>query len=61
MLRWRTNLHASALYWESWFKGLSEKFLATSANKLLILVDTDRLDNTLLIGQMQGRYELSVR
>jgi protein phosphatase methylesterase 1 len=39
---------------EDWFKGLSEKFLASKAGKLLLLAGTDRLDKPLMIGQMQG-------
>jgi hypothetical protein len=37
-----------------WFKGLSGKFLASRAGKLLLLAGTDRLDKPLMIGQMQG-------
>jgi hypothetical protein len=37
-----------------WFDGLSNKFLATRAAKLLILAGTDRLDKPLTIGHIQG-------
>ena len=43
-----------------WFKGLSNKFLSARAGKLLLLAGTDRLDKPLMIGQMQGKYQLLV-
>lgn len=55
---WRTDLLSSKPYWESWFKGLSSKFLSAKASKLLVLAGTDRLDTELTIGQMQGKYQL---
>ncbi|KAL8768026.1 MAG: hypothetical protein Q9209_005630 [Squamulea sp. 1 TL-2023] len=51
---WRTDLSSTERYWESWFTGLSKKFLESEGGKLLILAGTDRLDKELLIGQMQG-------
>lgn len=43
-----------------WFSGLSEKFLAARAARLLVLAGTDRLDKTLMIGQMQGKFQMVV-
>lgn len=43
-----------------WFKGLSSKFLDSRGGKLLLLAGTDRLDKPLMIGQMQGKYQLVV-
>lgn len=43
-----------------WFTGLSASFLAARAARLLILAGTDRLDKTLMIGQMQGKFQLEV-
>lgn len=43
-----------------WFSGLSAKFLTVRAARLLILAGTDRLDKTLMIGQMQGKFQLEV-
>lgn len=43
-----------------WFEGLSAKFLTTRAARLLVLAGTDRLDNQLMIGQMQGKFQLVV-
>ncbi|TFK45375.1 protein phosphatase methylesterase [Heliocybe sulcata] len=57
---WRTPLRSTAEYWESWFTSLSSKFLATRAARLLILAGTDRLDKPLMIGQMQGKFQLEV-
>lgn len=58
---WRTDLSATKPFWENWFKGLSSKFLGTSSTgKLLVLAGTDRLDKELMIGQMQGKYQLQV-
>lgn len=58
---WRTDLSATKPFWEDWFVGLSAKFLSVpGAGKLLILAGTDRLDKELMIGQMQGKYQLQV-
>lgn len=60
-LIWRTDLSATKPFWENWFTGLSSKFLSVpGAGKLLILAGTDRLDKELMIGQMQGKYQLQV-
>jgi protein phosphatase methylesterase 1 len=57
---WRTNLHETSLYWDEWYRGLSKDFLSINSNKLLILASTDRLDKTLMIGQMQGKFQFQV-
>lgn len=57
---WRTDLAATQPYWEGWFAGLSQKFLDAKGGKLLLLAGTDRLDKELMIGQMQGKYQLQV-
>lgn len=57
---WRTDLGATQPYWEGWFAGLSRKFLEAKGGKLLLLAGTDRLDKELMIGQMQGKYQLQV-
>ncbi|GAA5876754.1 hypothetical protein JCM8547_002037 [Rhodosporidiobolus lusitaniae] len=57
---WRVDLAETEPYWRGWFTGLSAKFLACRAAKLLLLAGTDRLDRELLIGQMQGKYQLEV-
>ncbi|KAL2007961.1 hypothetical protein VTN00DRAFT_7943 [Thermoascus crustaceus] len=57
---WRTNLAETKPFWENWFVGLSKKFLEARGGKLLMLAGTDRLDKELMIGQMQGKYQLQV-
>ncbi|KAF3206465.1 putative carboxyl methyl esterase [Orbilia oligospora] len=58
--RWRTDLATTQPFWQDWFVGLSRKFLEAKGGKLLILAGTDRLDKELIIGQMQGKYQLLV-
>ncbi|EEH16127.1 hypothetical protein PABG_06214 [Paracoccidioides brasiliensis Pb03] len=58
--KWRTDLAATKPFWESWFIGLSKKFLEARGGKLLLLAGTDHLDTELIIGQMQGKYQLQV-
>ncbi|KAG4306266.1 hypothetical protein PORY_000254 [Pneumocystis oryctolagi] len=55
---WRVNLGETRQFWYNWFSGLSECFLSVSSPKLLILSNTDRLDKTLMIAQMQGKFQL---
>jgi protein phosphatase methylesterase 1 len=57
---WRTNLSATSPWWESWFAGMSARFLGGRGAKLLVLAGTDRLDRELMIGQMQGKFQLDV-
>ncbi len=57
---WRADLLASAPYWRGWFDGLSERFLGVRCARLLLLAGADRLDKELMIGQMQGKYQLVV-
>ncbi|KAF2716320.1 protein phosphatase methylesterase [Polychaeton citri CBS 116435] len=58
--RWRTDLTKTQPWWPEWFQGLSQKFLKGKGAKLLILAGTDRLDKDLMIGQMQGKFQLTV-
>ncbi|KAM5432708.1 Protein phosphatase methylesterase 1 [Microsporum ferrugineum] len=58
--KWRTDLASTKPFWEGWFTGLSKKFLEARGGKLLLLAGTDRLDKELIIGQMQGKYQLQV-
>ena len=57
---WRTALGPSAPFWEGWYRGLSELFLSVKVPKVLMLAGTDRLDKTLTIGQMQGKFQMVV-
>ncbi|MCO5599820.1 hypothetical protein L7F22_053927 [Adiantum nelumboides] len=57
---WRHDLLATEPYWRGWFEGLSDSFLKVKCARLLLLAGTDRLDKELMIGQMQGKYQLVV-
>ncbi|VDB87305.1 unnamed protein product [Peniophora sp. CBMAI 1063] len=57
---WRTPLGTTGPYWESWFRGLSASFLSARTARLLVLAGTDRLDRELMIGQMQGKFQMEV-
>ncbi|KAJ7221825.1 Alpha/beta hydrolase fold-1 [Mycena haematopus] len=52
---WRTPLRSTAAYWKS----ECILFLARTA-RLLLLAGTDRLDRELMIGQMQGKFQMAV-
>ncbi|CAO2834174.1 unnamed protein product [Amaranthus hypochondriacus] len=54
------GLEETEKFWKSWYAGLSDKFLSSPVPKLLLLADTDRLDRTLTIGQMQGKFQMVV-
>ncbi|CAI9117141.1 OLC1v1018483C1 [Oldenlandia corymbosa var. corymbosa] len=56
----RAKLEETEQYWRGWYEGLSEKFLSCPVPKLLLLAGTDRLDRTLTIGQMQGKFQMVV-
>ncbi|KAK2462963.1 hypothetical protein APHAL10511_005015 [Amanita phalloides] len=58
--QWRTPLRSTAPYWTGWFAGLSTTFLAARTARLLLLAGTDRLDRELMIGQMQGKFQMEV-
>jgi protein phosphatase methylesterase 1 len=45
---------------KAWFSALSSKFLAVRTARLLVLAGTDRLDKELMIGQMQGKFQMEV-
>lgn len=57
---WRIDLCKTEKYWSGWFKGLSEKFIASPVQKLLLLANIDRLDKNLMVGQMQGKFSVQV-
>lgn len=57
---WRTDLLKTEPYWHGWFADLSAKFLSCKCAKLLVLAGADSLDKPLMIGQMQGKFQLSV-
>lgn len=61
-LVWRTELADTQPFWQLWFTGLSEDFILCNPKvaKLLILSGHETLDTNLIIGQMQGKYQLIV-
>ncbi|CAM6113999.1 unnamed protein product [Calypogeia fissa] len=57
---WLTSLNKSEAHWRGWYEGLSDAFLSCPVAKLLMLAGTDRLDRSLTIGQMQGKFQMIV-
>jgi pimeloyl-ACP methyl ester carboxylesterase len=58
---WRTDLARTQPHWPAWFEGLSKMMLdAPVQGKFLLLAGIDRLDRTLTIGQMQGKFMMRV-
>ncbi|WWC64436.1 uncharacterized protein I303_107046 [Kwoniella dejecticola CBS 10117] len=57
---WRTDLLATEPYWEEWYKGLSRRFLEAKCARMLVLAGQERLDKELMVGQMQGKFQLEV-
>lgn len=61
----KTNFNDFKPFWDTWFVGLSQNFVNTKGVcKLLILSGADpkneALDRNLIIGQMQGKYQLNI-
>ncbi|QFZ28053.1 putative phosphatase methylesterase [Clavispora lusitaniae] len=65
-LTWRADLGSMCEFWDSWFVNLSDNFIECGKGsemkvaKLLILSGNENLDKELIIGQMQGKYQLIV-
>lgn len=57
-LTWKLDLLLTQPFWETWFTGLSDLFLSVKQQKLLILSTHETLDKSLIVGQMQGKYQL---
>ncbi|TNN10978.1 Protein phosphatase methylesterase 1 isoform 3 [Schistosoma japonicum] len=57
---WRVDLIKTQPFWQEWFSGLSKLFLSIPEPKLLLLADADRLDKDLMIGQMQGKFQVQL-
>lgn len=55
---WRTPLLASEPWWERWYAGLSDAFVAVRVPKVLLIAGADRLDRPLTIAQMQGKFQM---
>lgn len=59
--RWKCDLKKTEPYWNTWFGGLSSRFVQAPVQlRLLILAGTDNLDKELMIGQMQGKFQLII-
>ncbi|KAK4684656.1 protein phosphatase methylesterase 1, partial [Tremellales sp. Uapishka_1] len=57
---WRTHLLGTEPYWKEWYHGLSAGFLGAKCARLLVLAGRERLDKELMVGQMQGKFQLDV-
>eukprot|EP00250_Pteridium_aquilinum_P016159 c22971_g1_i1 orf=175-1152(+) len=57
---WLTPLEDTESHWNGWYKGLSDLFLSCPVPKILVLAGTERLDRSLTIGQMQGKFQMVV-
>ncbi|MCO5603620.1 hypothetical protein L7F22_057771 [Adiantum nelumboides] len=57
---WLTRLEDTEAHWQGWYKGLSDLFLSSLVPKILVLAGTERLDRSLTIGQMQGKFQMVV-
>ncbi len=57
---WKTDLEKTEKFWEDWYKNLSNEFLSIKTPKNLVINDTSELDTPLTIGQMQGKFKLTV-
>lgn len=64
VLTWKTELKVTQPFWDTWFHQLSKNFVECGKEKnvakLLILAGHETLDTSLIIGQMQGKYQLIV-
>lgn len=59
-LTWKTDLAHTQPYWSTWFDNLSLNFINFKGPKLLVLSTHETLDKQLIIGQMQGKFQLVV-
>ena len=57
---WKVDLKHTEKYWTGWFKGLSKTFIDSKLPKLLITAERERLDNELIVAQMQGKFKLCI-
>ena len=57
---WKTDLKRTQEFWEGWFRGMNNAFLAFQGPKQLIIAASDRVDQQMMIAQMQGKYKHSV-
>ncbi|KAH0476853.1 MAG: hypothetical protein KVP17_003052 [Porospora cf. gigantea B] len=57
---WRLDLSTTEKFWRGWFDGLTEMFLGCSGvyKVLMVAGRRDTLDKKLIVGHMQGKYQL---
>lgn len=55
--KWRTDLLPSKDQWRGWFLGFSDLFLSQPCPKLVCVSNTSVLDRSMIIAQMQGKFE----
>uniref|UniRef100_A0A0G4FBD7 Protein phosphatase methylesterase 1 n=1 Tax=Chromera velia CCMP2878 TaxID=1169474 RepID=A0A0G4FBD7_9ALVE len=58
--KYRLDLMKTEPFWDGWFRGLSEVFLAVKVARMLVLAGHDRLDKPLMIAQMQGKFQVAL-
>eukprot|EP00088_Acartia_fossae_P035928 TRINITY_DN3706_c0_g1_i1.p1 TRINITY_DN3706_c0_g1~~TRINITY_DN3706_c0_g1_i1.p1 ORF type:complete len:419 (+),score=81.65 TRINITY_DN3706_c0_g1_i1:34-1290(+) len=57
---WAIDLSTTEPYWSGWFADLTANFLSAPSAKLLMLAGVDRLDKDMMVGQMQGKFQMLV-
>ena len=60
VVRFRTDLNRTRVFWEGWFRGMNNAFLGVHAPKELIIAGSDRTDRQMMIAQMQGKFKHAV-
>jgi hypothetical protein len=55
--KWRTDLVMSRAHWQGWFTGFSDLFLSQPCPKLVCVSNTNVMDRSMIIAQMQGKFE----
>ena len=57
---WRTDLRRTQEFWEDWFVGMNDAFLAFEGPKQLFVAGSDRVDHQMMIAHKQGKYKHTV-
>ncbi|CAJ1991629.1 Alpha/beta hydrolase family [Leishmania donovani] len=58
--QWRTDIRKMESVWDGWFAGLDEAFISLPCAKMLCTANAERLDKTLTVAQMQGKFQFEV-
>ena len=59
-VEWRTDLKITQEFWEDWFRGMNDAFLAFEGPKQLFVAGHDRVDQQMSIAHKQGKYKHTV-